>query len=83
MDFKLIRATAIILGVPGVALVIFYLLLKPFGFTFDTIGPTFSAIIALVFLLIVGSITAYALHLWAPKKPTTPSQTPDPSSPPQ
>jgi hypothetical protein len=54
------------LGVPGVALGMFYLLLRTFNFQFSSIDPTWAAIIAIFFLLIVGGITLYALHKWAP-----------------
>ncbi len=76
MELKLIKRL-IVLGVPGVALGFFYLLLKGFDFDFQTIGPTWTAIIAIVFLLVVGSVTAYALRLWAPAKATTPAPPPD------
>jgi hypothetical protein len=56
----------VLLGVPGVALGVFYLLLKQFGFEFSKIGSTASAFIAIIFLLIVGGITFFALHRWAP-----------------
>ena len=67
MEKKFIQ-TLVALGVPGVALGIFYLLLRQFGFSFSTIGPMESAGIAVLFLLIVGSITFYAIHRWAPPK---------------
>ena len=67
METKLIRVLAV-LGVPGVALGIFYLILKKFNFEFEKIGEFWSAIIAILFLLIVGGITLYTLRLWAPKK---------------
>lgn len=54
------------LGVPGVALGVFYLLLKGFGFKFATIGATWAAVIAIIFLISVSAITLYALHRWAP-----------------
>jgi hypothetical protein len=50
------------LGVPGVAFSVFYLLLRQFGFQFSTINPTASAGIAVLFLLIVGGVTIYALR---------------------
>lgn len=70
MEEKLIRAAAI-LGVPGVALVVFYLLLNRFGFTFDPIHRTWAAVIATLFLLMVGGLTAYALHLYRPNRPSS------------
>ena len=53
METKFIRVL-VALGVPGVALGIFYLLLRGFGFQFETISPTWAAIIAIIFLVIVG-----------------------------
>lgn len=65
METKFIRPL-IALGIPGVALGTFYLLLKKFDFKFSQVDSTWTAVVALVFLLIVGSITFYALHKWAP-----------------
>ena len=67
METKLIKILTP-LGVPGVALGVFYLLLKGFGFNFSTIGPTWTAIIAILFLLVVGGVTVYALTKWDPAK---------------
>lgn len=61
MEAGILR-TVVGLGVPGVALGIFYLLLRQFGFQFSTIDPTASACIAILFLLIVGGVTLYALR---------------------
>lgn len=69
MEYKIFKVAAT-LGVPGVALVIMYLLMKSFGFTFSTIDPVMSGAIAISFLIIVGGITSYALHLWRPHRPT-------------
>ena len=66
MESRILR-TLVTLGVPGVALGVFYLLLRGFGFKFSVITPTWAAIIAVIFLLIVGGITFYALHRWAPQ----------------
>ena len=56
----------VVLGIPGVALGVFYLLLRQFGFSFSVISPIASALIASLFLLIVGGITFYAINRWAP-----------------
>jgi len=69
MENKIIRAL-VNLGVPGVALGIFYLLLKEFGFEFSTIGASWSACIAILFILVVGGITFYALYRPQPAPPT-------------
>ena len=71
MEVKLIRRL-IVLGVPGVALGFFYLLLRTFDFEFQTVGPAWSALVAIVFLLIAGRVTSNALRLWAPEKTRTP-----------
>lgn len=63
MEAKLIRAV-VVLGVPGVALVVFYLLLHQFGFTFSTIGPVASALLAALFLVLAGFVTIFALQGW-------------------
>ncbi|NQT36780.1 MAG: hypothetical protein HQ581_04785, partial [Planctomycetes bacterium] len=75
METKLIRSL-IVLGVPGVALGFFYLLLKKFDFEFEAVGPMWSAIVAIVFLLVVGAVTLYALRLWAPVRTSIPTPTP-------
>jgi hypothetical protein len=67
MEAKLIRVL-VALGVPGVALGIFYLLLRSFSFQFSEISPGWTTLIVVLFLVIVGAITAYALHLWQPTK---------------
>ena len=72
MELKYLRPL-IALGVPGVGLGIFYLLLRGFKFEFSTIPPIFSGIIAIVFLVVITIITIFALHRFAPKqldKPT-------------
>lgn len=56
----------ITLGVPGLALYVFYLLLRQFGFVFRDIEPLWSAIIAIVFLLVVGFIVYHAIEKFAP-----------------
>ena len=45
-----------------------YLLLNSFEFRFAEIPPIAAAIVAIVFLLIVGAITMFALHKWAPNR---------------
>ncbi|MCK4831021.1 hypothetical protein KA005_85715 [bacterium] len=66
MESKIIK-TLVVLGVPGVALGVFYLLLRQFNFQFDIISPSWAAIIAILFLLTVAAITLYAIHRWAPE----------------
>jgi hypothetical protein len=65
METKFIRAL-VILGVPGVALGVFYLLLRTFNFQFSQIDSTTTGFLAVLFLLIVSAVTVYALHLWRP-----------------
>lgn len=65
METKFIR-TLISLGIPGVALGIFYLLLKRFDFQFSQVNSNWTVVIVLIFLVIVASITFYALHKWHP-----------------
>jgi hypothetical protein len=54
------------LGVPGLALYVFYLLMDRFGFKFETIGPTLAGVIAILFILVSGGIILYALRAWKP-----------------
>lgn len=65
METKIIRSL-IVLGVPGVALGVFYLLLRTLNFQFAQIDAGWAAIIAILFVLVIGGITAFALHLWRP-----------------
>jgi hypothetical protein len=65
MEPRFIRSL-VVLGVPGAALGVMYLLLRRFNFQFSTVDPTWTAIIVILFLVIVGVITWYALHKWAP-----------------
>lgn len=67
MESKFIRAL-VTLGVPGVALGIFYLLLKSMHFEFSRIDATWSALIVILFLLTVGGVIFFSLHRWAPEK---------------
>lgn len=70
MEPRILKAL-IVLGVPGVALGVFYLL-RSFNFRFSEIQPTWAAIIAVIFLVIVGATTIFALHRFAPA--ATPAQ---------
>lgn len=65
MELKLLKRLTV-LGVPGVAFGVFYLLLRKFDFRFESIPPILSASIAILFLLVVGGVTVFALHRWAP-----------------
>lgn len=65
METKVIRSL-VVLGVPGVALGIFFLLLRTFNFQFSQISNGWSAAIAILFLVIVGGVTFYTVHRWAP-----------------
>ena len=65
MESRILKVLTV-LGVPGVAIGVFYLLLRIFSFEFSAIDPTWSALIAIVFLLVVGGVTAFALHRWSP-----------------
>jgi hypothetical protein len=67
MESQILRIV-VALGVPGLALGVFYLLLKKFNFQFRPIRDTWAAIIAILFLLIGGGITWYALYKWAPDR---------------
>ncbi|WP_318432421.1 hypothetical protein [Photobacterium leiognathi] len=67
MDIKFIKPL-VTLGVPGVALGIFYLLLKSLNFEFSSVSPTWTAVIVILFLLIVGGVVLFALHRWSPNQ---------------
>jgi len=65
MEAKILKSLAV-LGVPGVALGLFYLLFRTFNFRFGVIGPTGAAIIAVIFVVTVGGVVVFALHRYAP-----------------
>jgi hypothetical protein len=69
-ETKLIKVLTV-LGVPGVALGVFYLLLKDFSFSFSEVPPSLSALIAILFIAVVGSVAIYALHRWSPVRSAT------------
>jgi hypothetical protein len=76
------------LGIPGIVIGVFYLLLRRFNFQFATIGPAESAAIVVLFLLIVAGVTVFALWHVLPSKPSAakvgelrPDRTQDDSSP--
>lgn len=73
METKFIRPL-ITLGIPGVALGVFYLLFKNFNFQFSPIDATWTVVVVLFFLFIIGGITFYALHRWAPPQNKEPTQ---------
>jgi hypothetical protein len=66
MESRILKSL-IVLGVPGVALGVFYLLLRSFNFRFGEIERTWAAIIAIIFLVIVGAITIFALLRFTPR----------------
>ena len=51
---------------PGVALGVFYLLLRNFSFQFSQVDKTWTVIVVLLFLGVVTVVTLFALHRWAP-----------------
>ncbi|MDP2876244.1 MAG: hypothetical protein Q8O00_08675, partial [Holophaga sp.] len=66
MELKYVKPL-IALGVPGVSLGIFYLLYHKFDFSFSQVPPILTGAIVIVFLLIIGLVTIFALHRFAPK----------------
>lgn len=71
MEGKVIKSL-IVLGIPGVSLGIFFLLLDRLNFTFSEVPPLLSGAIAIVFILVVGGVTVFALHRWSPKTNSEP-----------
>jgi hypothetical protein len=70
MDINLWKVFAS-LGVPGLALGVFYILLRSFKWRFPAVPKVWVGPIIVLFMLLVGSVTFYALTLWAPKDNTT------------
>lgn len=56
------------LGVPGLALGVFYMLFRSFEWKFPAVPKVWVGPLILLFMLLVGSITFYALTLWAPQR---------------
>jgi len=67
MEAKFIRPL-VALGIPGVALGVFYLLFRKFNFQFSQVDAAWTVVVVLLFILIAGGITFYALYRWAPTK---------------
>jgi hypothetical protein len=67
MESRILKAL-VTLGVPCVALGVFYLLLTSFGFQFHEIGQPWAAVVAIICLLIVGGIAMSTLHRFAPER---------------
>ncbi|MDX1738764.1 MAG: hypothetical protein R3261_11045 [Alphaproteobacteria bacterium] len=65
MESRIIKSL-VVLGIPGISLGVFYLLLKSISFSFSQIEAVWSAIIAIIFILVVGGITAFSLKTFAP-----------------
>ncbi len=70
MDTKFIKPL-IALGIPGVSLGIFYLLYKNLDIQLSQIDSTWSAIIAILFLVLVSSTTIFSLKHFSPEKKVT------------
>ena len=56
------------LGVPGLALGVFYMLFKSFKWDFPQVPSVWVGPIIIFFMLLTSSIVFYVLTLWAPKK---------------
>jgi len=64
MESKFIRVL-VILGVPCAALGVSYLLFRQFNFQFQVINSLWSAVIVILFLMIVFGITFYSIQRWS------------------
>jgi len=67
MDARVWRVFAS-LGIPGVALGVFYALYRGLGFTFSPVPASWTGPIVVLFLLVVGGITFFALERYAPDR---------------
>lgn len=54
------------LGVPGVALGVFYLLLRGMNFQFQEIPARWAGVVVVIFIIVTASVVLYTLTLWAP-----------------
>ena len=66
MDSKIFKIFAA-LGVPGLALGVFYGLFLKFDWKFSLVPEDYVGPIIILFMILVSSITLYALNLWSPK----------------
>lgn len=65
MESRILRVL-VSLGVPGVALGIFYLLFRTFKWKFPEVPSAWVGPIIVLFMVLVASVTFYALSLWRP-----------------
>jgi hypothetical protein len=68
MESKLFKIF-ISLGVPGLALGVFYMLFKTFNWTFPIVPANWVGPIIVIFMLLTFAIIFYALTLWRPLSP--------------
>lgn len=66
MEINILKLV-ISLGMPGLILGVFYMLFRMFNFKFPIVPKAWVGPIIVIFMLIVGLITFYALTLWAPQ----------------
>ncbi len=68
METRILRLL-VSLGVPGVALGIFYLLFRSFKWEFAQVPAVWVGPIVVLFMVLTTSVVFYALTRWAPSKP--------------
>ncbi|WP_417914210.1 hypothetical protein [Candidatus Electronema sp. JM] len=56
------------LGVPGLAIGTLYMLFRQFHWKLPTVPKSWTGPLLLTFMLIVGGVVFYTLHIWAPNK---------------
>lgn len=71
MEAKILKVL-VALGIPGVALGIFYLLFNKFEFKFSEVGATWTAAIVVLFIVAITGVTFFSLYKWSPSKVRTP-----------
>ena len=65
------------LGVPGLALGVFYMLFRTFSFDFPAVPSKWVGPIIVLFMLLTSSVTFYALSLWSPSPLDKTTSTPN------
>ena len=60
-------------GIPGLALGVFYALMKRFNWKFGQIDSGWAGFLALVFILVVGSVVLFAIYRFSPNQNQTSS----------
>ena len=71
------------LGIPGLALGVFFMLFRKFNFPFPEVPAIWMGPIVVLFMVLTAGIVFYALKRWAPSPPETPKKKAFPTTKPK